>query len=58
MKRLIVTFFVLPSGVATAVAGSRLDDHYDLVRTNRHPRSEACFQAGLNYCYYQTGAAR
>jgi hypothetical protein len=58
MKRLIITSFVLPSGVATAVAVTPLDDGYDLVRTNGHPRSEATFQAGLNYCCYRTGAAR
>jgi hypothetical protein len=32
--------------------------YHDLVRPNGKPRSDAVFQADINFCYAQTGASR
>jgi hypothetical protein len=47
----------LMGGLAVAHAGST-DTYYDLVRPNGHPRSDAAFDAGPNFCYGQTGDSR
>jgi hypothetical protein len=47
----------LVGGLAVAHAGST-DTYYDLVRPNGQPRSDAIFDADLNFCYGQTGASR
>ena len=48
---------VLLCGLAAAHAGTN-DTYYDLVRPNGQPRSDAIFDADLNFCYRQTGAGR
>jgi hypothetical protein len=40
----------LVGGLAVAHAGST-DTYYDLVRPNGQPRSDAIFDADLNFCY-------
>ena len=47
----------LMCGLAAAHAGTS-DTYYDLVRPNGHPRSDAIFDADLNFCYGQTDASR
>ena len=47
----------LMCGLAGAYAGTN-DTYYDLVRPNGQPRSDAIFDADLNFCYGQTGASR
>jgi hypothetical protein len=39
-------------------ANGLVDNYYDLVRPNGQARSDAAFQADLNYCYGQTGTNR
>jgi len=48
---------VLVCGLATAHAGTN-DTYYDLVRPNGQPRSDAIFNADLDFCYRQTSASR
>ena len=47
----------LMCGLAAAYAGTN-DTYHDLVRPNGHARSDAIFEADLNFCYGQTGASR
>jgi hypothetical protein len=53
----IAISIALTCGLAGAYAGTN-DTYYDLVRPNGHPRSDAIFDADLNFCYGQTGASR
>ena len=52
----IIAGLVLIGVAHGATADNLVDNYYDLVRPNGQPRSDAVFQADLNYCYGQTGA--
>jgi hypothetical protein len=56
-KRGIAISVALMCGLAAAYAGTT-DTYYDLVRPNGQPRSDAIFDADLDFCYGQTGASR
>jgi hypothetical protein len=58
MKRTIIACALLLAGTLAALAAHSNDTYYDLVRPNGHPRSDAIFNADLNFCYAQTGASR
>jgi hypothetical protein len=57
MKRIIVIIasILLVGATQRATADNLVDNYYDLVRPNGQARSDAIFQADLNYCYGQTG---
>jgi hypothetical protein len=58
MKCAIVACALLLAGTFAAQAYHSEDTYYDLVRPNGQPRSDAVFDADLNFCYAQTGASR
>ena len=58
MKRAIVACVLLLAGTLAAQAYHSEDTYYDLVRPNGQPRSDAVFDADLDFCYRQTGASR
>jgi hypothetical protein len=58
LERSLVICAVLLCGIVVAHADHSNDTYYDLVRPNGQPRSDAVFQADLNFCYRQTGASR
>ena len=58
MKRAVTVCALLLVGTFAAQAYHSNDTYYDLVRPNGQPRSDAVFQADLNFCYQQTGASR
>jgi hypothetical protein len=63
MKRAIlykcsIAISVALMGGLTAAYAATNDTYYDLVRPNGRPRSDAIFDADLNFCYGQTGASR
>ena len=58
MKRAIIACALLLAATFAAQAYHYQDTYYDLVRPNGHPRSDAIFNADLNFCYAQTGASR
>jgi hypothetical protein len=58
MKRTIIACALLLVGTSAALAYHSNDTYHDLVRPNGHPRSDAIFQADLDFCYEQTGASR
>ena len=58
MQRAIVACALLLVGTFAAQAYHSDDTYYDLVHPNGHPRSDAVFQADLNFCYRETGASR
>lgn len=58
MKRVVVAFALLLAGTFAAQAYHSDDTYYDLVRPNGQPRSDAVFNADLNFCYRQTGDSR
>ena len=58
MKRTIIACALLLTGTVGALAGHSNDTYYDLVRPNGQPRSDAIFDADLNFCYRQTGDSR
>jgi len=58
MKRAIMACALLLAGTFAAQAYHSEDTYYDLVRPNGQPRSDAVFDADLNFCYAQTGASR
>jgi hypothetical protein len=58
MKRALIACALLLSGTFAAQAYHSDYTYYDLVRPNGHPRSDAIFDADLNFCYAQTGSSR
>ena len=58
MKRAIIACALLLVGTFAAQAYHSNDTYYDLVRPNGQPRSDAVFNADLNFCYRQTGDSR
>src|SRR5580658_4644719 len=56
MKRIIVIIasILLVGATQRATADNLVDNYHDLVRPNGQARSDAIFQADLNYCYGQT----
>jgi len=58
MKRTVIACALLLVGTSAALAYHSNDTYYDLVRPNGQPRSDAIFQADLDFCYGQTGASR
>jgi hypothetical protein len=58
MKRAIIACALLLLGTFVAQAYHSDDTYRDLVRPNGQPRSDAIFNADLNFCYRQTGASR
>jgi hypothetical protein len=58
MKCALIACALLLSGTFAAQAYHSDDTYYDLVRPNGQPRSDAIFDADLNFCYAQTGANR
>jgi hypothetical protein len=48
----------LLSSIVVAHADHSEDTYYDLLRPNGQPRSDAIFQADINFCYAETGASR
>jgi hypothetical protein len=57
MKRILITTALLLGTTLGAQAHSN-DTYRDLVRPNGQPRSDAIFNADLDFCYRQTGASR
>jgi hypothetical protein len=58
MKRAITACALVLVGTFAAQAYHYDDTYYDLVRPNGQPRSDAIFNADLNFCYRQTGDSR
>jgi hypothetical protein len=58
MKRASMACALLIAGTFAAQAYHSNDTYHDLVRPNGQPRSDAVFQADINFCYAQTGASR
>ncbi|HXW27841.1 MAG TPA: hypothetical protein VEK55_00650 [Xanthobacteraceae bacterium] len=58
MRRAVAACTLLLVGTFAAQAYHSNDTYYDLVRPNGQPRSDAVFNADLNFCYRQTGASR
>jgi hypothetical protein len=58
VKRAVIACALLLSGTFAAQAWHTTDTYHDLVRPNGQPRSDAVFQADLNFCYGQSGASR
>jgi hypothetical protein len=58
MKRAIIGCALLLVGTFAAHAYHSEDTYYDLVRPNGQPRSDAIFDADLNFCYRQSGDSR
>jgi hypothetical protein len=58
MKRAVIACVLLLSATFAAQAYHSNFTYYDLVRPNGHPRSDAIFDADLNFCYAQTGSRR
>jgi hypothetical protein len=58
MKRALIACALLLSGTFAAQAYHSEYTYHDLVRPNGHPRSDAIFDADLNFCYAQTGSSR
>jgi hypothetical protein len=58
MKRAIIACALLLVGTFAVQAYHSSDTYYDLVRPNGKPRSDAIFDADLNFCYRQTGDSR
>jgi hypothetical protein len=58
VKRAIIACALLLVGTFAAQAYHSEDTYYDLVRPNGQPRSDAIFDADLNFCYSQTGDSR
>ena len=58
VKRSSVICAVILCGIGAAHAYHSEDTYTDLVRPNGQPRSDAVFNADLNFCYRQTGASR
>jgi hypothetical protein len=58
MKRALTACALLLSATFAAQAYHSESTYYDLVRPNGHPRSDAIFDADLNFCYAQTGSSR
>jgi hypothetical protein len=56
MKRAIIACALLFVGTFAVQAYYSADAHYDLVRPNGPPRSDAVFQADPSFCR-QTGAS-
>jgi hypothetical protein len=57
-QRSLVICAVLLCGIVAGHADHSHDTYFDLVRPNGHPRSDAIFEADLNFCYRQTGPNR
>jgi len=58
LKRAIIACALLLVGTFAVQAYHSSDTYYDLVRPNGKPRSDAIFDADLNFCYRQTGDSR
>jgi hypothetical protein len=58
MKRSIIIAAAWIGAIASASAQVNDATYYDLIRPHGRPRSDAIFQAALDFCYNQTGADR
>jgi hypothetical protein len=58
LKRAIIACAVLLAATFAAQASHSIDTYHDLVRPNGQPRSDAIFQADIDFCYRQSGANR
>ncbi len=56
MKRAILAAAILFAAMPAARAD--IDNYRDLIRPNGHARSDAVFNAAIEFCYAQTGANR
>jgi hypothetical protein len=57
-RTLMIAALVLGSASAAFASSHYETTYYDTIRPNGHPRSDAIYNAALDDCYSQTGAAR
>lgn len=57
MKRALLIFAMVLASAAGAHA-EEINGYRDLIRPHGRPRSEAIYQASVEFCYGQTGANR
>lgn len=59
MRRTLIMAALVLSSASSAFATSHYETtYYDTIRPNGQPRSDAVYNAALDDCYSQTGAAR
>jgi hypothetical protein len=58
LKRALIISAILLVASAAGARAEMVNGYRDLIRPHGQPRSEAIYQASVNFCYGQTGANR